>query len=226
MAAKSLSERTADALYDMIMTEKAFLPGDKLPNENELSDRLGVSRATLREAIRSLVAQGILRVHRGKGTFITDNVYESAFGFDQLDRARVRLKDLYEMRLIFEPQCIAFACVRASDEEIEHICRQGNKVIREIETQDANWPESDQRFHMLISKASHNEFIIQLFPIINSAVHETMEIANNQKVLEDLTISDNRLIMEFLTRRDAKGASCALNLHMRHTINALGLDKN
>ncbi len=225
MAAKSLSERTADVLYDMIMAEKAFLPGEKLPNENELSERLGVSRATLREAIRSLVAQGILQVHRGKGTFITENVYESGFGFNQMERARVRLKDLYEMRLIFEPQCIALACVRASDEEIERICRQGDKVLREIETQDGAWPESDQQFHMLINKASHNEFMIQLFPIINSAVHETMEIANNQKVLQELTVSDNRLIMEFLTRRDAKGASCALNLHMRHTINALGLDK-
>jgi DNA-binding FadR family transcriptional regulator len=56
--AKSLTERTGEALYDMILIQKQFKPGDKLPNEFELSARLGVSRATLREAVSALIAQG------------------------------------------------------------------------------------------------------------------------------------------------------------------------
>ena len=57
-----LSERTADRLYEMIVEEKRYEPGSKLPNENELSDALQVSRTTLREAISFLVAQGVLEI--------------------------------------------------------------------------------------------------------------------------------------------------------------------
>ena len=67
-----LSERTADRLCELIMDERQFTPGSKLPNENELSEALHVSRTTLREAISFLVAQGVLEIRRGKGTFVTE----------------------------------------------------------------------------------------------------------------------------------------------------------
>ena len=222
---KSLSERTADQLYSMIVIEQIFHPGDKLPNENILSNELKVSRATLREAISSLVAQGILTVQRGKGTFVSENVSNDTTNFMTLERAHMRLKDLYEMRLIFEPMCAALACQRASDEEIEKIIKQGRKVIKQIQTK-GTWSDSDQIFHTLIVKASHNEFIIRLFPIINDAVNETMILGRDMKQLQSLTIADNESIIDQLSRRDSDGARCAMDLHMRHTIHALGLDKN
>lgn len=224
MSPKSLSERTADKLYSMITVEQSLHPGEKLPNENILAAELRVSRATLREAIRTLAAQGILTVQRGKGTFVAENVNDGTNGFNTLDRAHMRLKDLYEMRLIFEPVCAAMACRRAGEDEIEKICAQGRKVIRDIERK-GQWADSDQRFHNLIVQASHNEFIIRLFPIINSAVHETMELGKDINELQKITVSDNESIIELLSRRDAEGARCAMDLHMRHTIHALGLDK-
>lgn len=221
---KNLSERTADKLYSMIAVDGILLPGEKLPNENILSAELNVSRATLREAIHSLAAQGVLTVRRGKGTFVSESFDDGAKGFNTLDRAHMRLKDLYEMRLIFEPVCIALACRRAGDDEIEEICAQGNKVIRQIKRR-SQWAESDQIFHNLIVKAAHNEFIIRLFPIINSAVSETMELGKDLSELQKITIADNESMIELLSRRDAEGARCAMDLHMRHTIHALGLDK-
>ena len=67
-----LSERTADRLCELIMDERQFTPGSKLPNENELSEALHVSRTTLREAISFLVAQGVIAV---EGT--PDEVFDS-----------------------------------------------------------------------------------------------------------------------------------------------------
>ena len=69
-----LSEQTADRLYEMIVDERRYTPGSKLPNENELSEELQVSRTTLREAISFLVAQGVLEIRRGKGTFVSDQL--------------------------------------------------------------------------------------------------------------------------------------------------------
>ena len=205
--AKSLTERTGEALYDMILIQKQFKPGDKLPNEFELSARLGVSRATLREAVSALIAQGVLVVKRGSGTFIANELPSIGdVSISSIDFMRVRLSDLYEIRLMFEPQSVKLACERADDSELAAIEEQSKKVNRLLRS-DGNWPDADQEFHEMIGAASHNEFISRLFPIINSAVHEVMLVSTNQKLLKDIVRRDNALIVEFIMKRDGDGAS-------------------
>ena len=111
-----LSERTADKLYEMIVDDRRYEAGSKLPNENELSETLRVSRTTLREAISFLVAQGVLEIRRGKGTFVAEDLPAAGLDLTSLAgmRSRVRAKDLFEMRLIFEPATAALACRRVS----------------------------------------------------------------------------------------------------------------
>ena len=199
--AKSLTERTGEALYDMILIQKQFKPGDKLPNEFELSARLGVSRATLREAVSALIAQGVLVVKRGSGTFIANELPNIGdVSISSIDFMRVRLSDLYEIRLMFEPQSVKLACERADDSELAAIEEQSKKVNRLLRS-DGNWPDADQEFHEMIGAASHNEFISRLFPIINSAVHEVMLVSTNQKLLKDIVRRDNALIVEFIMKR-------------------------
>ena len=222
--AKSLTERTAETLYDMIVVQNKFAPGEKLPNEIELASLLGVSRATLREAVRSLIAQGVLYVRRGRGTFISKELPKLGdFSIDSAEFMRVRLSDLYEIRLMFEPQCVMLACARAEDSELKAIEEQAKKITRLLRS-GGNWPDADQEFHEMIGAASHNEFITRLFPIINSAVHEVMLISTNQKLLKDIVRSDNALIVEFMLKRDGDGASHAMSIHIRHMINALRLN--
>ena len=118
----NLSRQTAEKLYRMIVAEGWLEPGDKLPNEMELSKELGVSRATLREAIQALTMQGVLEVHRGRGTFVSRQVGEvEDFGFGTLDGVRGKLRDLFELRAMFEPRVAALACARASGEEMMEI---------------------------------------------------------------------------------------------------------
>ncbi|MDO4565163.1 MAG: FadR/GntR family transcriptional regulator [Clostridia bacterium] len=220
---KSLSERTADALHSRIVIKKEWAEGEKLPNENELSELLGVSRTTLREAVRYLIVQGVLSVRRGKGTFVADPLpKDEGFDVSALERKRVRLSEMYEIRLIFEPQCIMLACERASDEEIAAIEEQARRIERLLK-RNGNWPDADQVFHEMIAIASHNEFIMRLFPIINSAVHEAMSISDNVRFLKSMVASDNRAIVEFLKARDAEGARSAMSIHIRHIIHALKL---
>ena len=86
---KGLVQQVADSIYQMILTEKKYNPGDRLPGENILAAQLNVGRSTLREAIRILVSQGILVVYRGKGTFINTEI--TAFqnlGFAERQRRR------------------------------------------------------------------------------------------------------------------------------------------
>ena len=67
---QSLAERTADDILSMLNIEKRFAAGDRLPSENELANELGVSRTTLREAVRLLAAHQVLVTERGRGTFL------------------------------------------------------------------------------------------------------------------------------------------------------------
>lgn len=217
-----LSERTADRLYEMIAEEKVYPPGSKLPNENELSLALNVSRTTLREAISFLVAQGVLEIHRGKGTFVSPDLPEEAVDLSVLQtmHSRVRAKDLFEMRLIFEPATVALACRRASDEELEVIRKKALRV-ETTAAQGGDWALADQEFHLALIKASHNEYMRRLYPIINSAVNEIMQISQSRKMMQDIALQDNRLILEFLLARDSDGASYAMSIHMKHLIQTL-----
>lgn len=115
---KRLSDSVADTLLSMIVIDKKFGPGDKLPNENELSELLGVSRTTLREAIRILAAGNVLEIQRGRGTYVRGDFKDSSMESLNGLTARVGAEDLYEMRLIFEPEAAYYATLRATPAEL------------------------------------------------------------------------------------------------------------
>ena len=217
-----LSEQTSDRLYEMIVDEHRYMPGSKLPNENELSETLGVSRTTLREAISFLAAQGVLEIRRGKGTFVAESLPAEGLDLTALAgvRSRVRAKDLFEMRLIFEPATVALACQRASDEELRQIEKKARRM-EETAAAGGDWPLADQEFHWAIIKASHNEYMRRLYPIINSAVDEILQISPSRQRMQDIALGDNRTILAFLLKRDEEGARCAMSIHMKHLINTL-----
>lgn len=217
-----LSEQTSDRLYEMIVEEHRYAPGSKLPNENELSEELQVSRTTLREAISFLVTQDLLEVRRGKGTFVTEQLPAKGLDLTSLAnmRSRVRAEDLFEMRLIFEPATVALACQRATDEELKQIEKKALHV-EEAAAANGDWPLADQEFHWAIIKASHNEYMRRLYPIINGAVNEIVQISQNRKHMQETALADNRLILEFLLQRDEVGAKHAMSIHMKHLIQIL-----
>ena len=218
-----LSERTSDRLYEMIVDEGRYAPGSKLPNENDLSVELGVSRTTLREAISFLAAQEVLEIRRGKGTFVADSLPAEGLDLTALAgmRSRVRAKDLFEMRLIFEPATAALACRRASDEELKQIARKAEQV-EHAAAAGGDWALADQEFHWAVIKASHNEYMRRLYPIINSAVNEILRLNPNRCHMQQVALRDNRMILDFLLQRDEDGARSAMNIHMKHLIAILG----
>ena len=225
MIRKDLPHQVADSLYKMIADTQELRPGDKLPGENILSDKLGVSRSTLREAIKVLCSQGVLEVYRGKGTYVSKSMENFvSFGLDELDLSRNRVKDLFEARLLFEPQLAALACERASDEELESILEVGKQVEKQICLNDDR-TSSDQEFHRRIAVASHNRFMLQLLPIIHSAVSETILLNEHQQLLSEITLRDHALIAEFLSKRDASGTEAAMRIHLRSAMNVLTLKK-
>lgn len=222
---KMLSERVADEIIEMIMIQKRFVPGDKLPNENDLSVELGVSRTTLREAVRFLVAHNILEIKRGKGTFVTHHPdLNQDYGFGELENIILKMKDLYEMRLIFEPEMAYLAAKRATENEMEKILEFGKKTEEKI-LKGEDRTEVDQAFHNAIAKAAHNDLIKRLMPILNNGISNGVKATSIKPVILQHTLRDHRNLMEFLRERDCEGARLAMRLHLSHVIKEFNLEE-
>lgn len=212
-----LADSTAKRIADIIEEGSRFSVGDKLPNEIELAEELGVSRSTLREAIKILTTNKILEIRRGKGTFVTS---KTVIPSTDLNDIASGLDDLFEMRLMFEPDCAYLAAQRATDEEIEIICRYGEEVEKKILSgEDRTYEE--QKFHESIANATHNAFVKQFMPIIFNAIKKGVVVMTKDRDISEDNLKDDRLIMEFLKKRNADGARTAMRLHILHALDSL-----
>lgn len=218
---ENLSQRTADILRSMILDDQEYQVGEKLPNENELSEKLGISRTTLREAIHMLVSEGLLVVRRGKGTFVAsqaERYADGGIGLQEFADMKVTLRDLYETRMIFEPEAAALACKRATDEEIAEILRLGRECQKHLLNNPTGREriESESSFHGAILKASHNDFISRFMPMLTETIEKTFALDFNLDVIAEDAYKDHILIMNFLEKRDAEALKSAVTIHLHH----------
>ena len=223
MKNKMLSQNVADNILSMITIEKRFKAGDKLPNELELSNELNVSRTTLREAIRILVALDILEIQRGKGTYVTEKAFQQPQDLEQLSVVKVNAKDLYEMRLIFEPEAAYFAALRGTDAEIKRILDYGKQIEAKI-SKGKDRTQEEHAFHKAIAQATHNEFMNKLMPILYQAISKGVVLSTQSDKAVNDTICDHRMIMEFLEQRNAEGAKNAMKIHIMHAMKELNIE--
>lgn len=219
------ADKIKSELMDMIMVQKKFLPGDKIPNEKDLAEEMKVSRTTVREAVQYLITQGVLEIRRGKGTYVVEaSQAAEEFGFDSLKVMHVKIRDLYELRMMLEPQMASMAAVRATDAELEEILRLGATLKESSAVMEEN-SQGNQEFHNAVARASHNEFGIRLMEIINQALVKAFEENRLKQTLYTDMIMDHTMIMEYLKLRDGDGARQAMELHIRHAIRDYGLEE-
>lgn len=224
---KRLSDDVAETIMSMIKVEKKYNPGDKLPNELQLSEELGVSRITLREAIRILVARNVLEIKEGKRKHLLREDYtpKMVAGLEDTASAKVDIGDLYEMRLIFEPEIAYYATIRASDRELERIFAIG-KEIEELLLKGIDYTHKEMMFHCSIANATHNEFINQLEPVLHQSIEKGVYLYETEHIPVEQVISEHRMIMEFMKNRNAEGARSAMRVHIMHAIDQLEINKN
>lgn len=128
---KPLGETTSEKIIKLIVDENLKI-GDKLPNEYELADKLGVGRSTIREAIKALVSRNILEIKRGSGTFIKCGVADDPLGLMFVKDKLKLAVDLLEIRFMIEPKIASLAAINATKEDIEEmskLCDEVEKLI-------------------------------------------------------------------------------------------------
>lgn len=211
---KLLGSHVENELMNYIL-EKPVEIGQKLPNEFELAEKFGVGRSTIREAVKGLVSKGILEVRRGSGTYVisTSSLEDDPLGLSRFpDKYKLAL-ELFEVRLMLEPEIAAMACDYATEEEMAQL-KQLCDEVEQLYLSGKNHIQKDIEFHTCIARCSKNRVVEVLIPIINTAV---VTFANlTHRMLKRETIETHRAVTDAILNRDAMGARCAMVMHLTY----------
>lgn len=190
-------------------------PGDVLNGEIETSDRLHVSRAAYREAVRTLAAKGLVKALRKVGTRVTPqeewhlldpDVLGWIFEFEPAERM---LTNLFELRRIVEPEAAALAAQRHCAADLQAMETALTEMARHgLESRSGQM--ADQSFHTALLRAAGNVFIASLTAGVGAAVTwTTIYKRAHSNHLRD-SVPDHRRVYEAISRGDAEGARRAM----------------
>ena len=217
---KSLPELVAGQITGLI-ADNEYKKGEKLPNEFQLAQSLNVGRGTIREAIKILVSKNIVEIRRGLGTFVAEKpgLVDDPLGLGFIKNKRKLTKDLLEIRSLIEPEIAALAAERATDSDIEKIleaCQAVEDKIHKGET----FEEEDVAFHKLIAKSSKNQVVLNVLPVIHSAIKGLVEVTNAG--LTEQTMRTHRAVADAIAAREPEKAKEAMLAHMLYNKEYLG----
>ena len=205
----------------LLMRQGQLKPGDRLPPERELCDRFGVSRVTVREALRMLESAGLVEIRVGArgGAFVTapssNRVGEGLA--DLLTLSVISASDVTEVRMILEVGMVPQVCERATEEDLsalEKICERSEEALR-----DGDYSmDYSLEFHNRVAQATHNpalEMLVESFrgPILMS-LREAKEVAPE---MGGLGTKEHEKFIEAVRRRDAEDASRIMREHLTRT---------
>lgn len=211
---KLLGSQIEDELMNFILQEPVKI-GEKIPNEFELAQKFGVGRSTIREAVKALVSKGVLEVRRGSGTYVvsTSTLEEDPLGLSKFkDKYKLAL-ELFEVRLMLEPEIASLAAQNVTEEEKEQLKKLCDEVER-LYLDGKNHIRKDVEFHTFIAGCSKNRVVETLIPVINTAVMTFANLTHRQLMQE--TIETHRAVTDAILAKDPMGAKCAMIMHLTY----------
>ncbi len=200
-----------EKIKNLLISQK-LKPGDLIPSEQVIAEKVGVSRGSVREAMKILSAFGVVDVRRGNGTFISNASNKKVFDsllFQMLVQER-DYQSLIEIRSMMENAIVKLIIEKASDEELEKLnamVTQFQKALTDPFSTERECNELDLKYHRLMGKCCHNAlldnmycFIVELFsPTIDTRREGTGQI--------------HRTLQDAISARDEVAALEAMDAH-------------
>jgi DNA-binding FadR family transcriptional regulator len=209
----------------VLMRQGQLKPGDRLPPERDLCERFGVSRVTVREALRMLESSGLVEIRVGArgGAFVTvpnsDRVGEGLA--DLVTLSVISPADMSEVRMVLETGIVPLVCERATEEDLtglEDICQRSETAL---ETGD--YPEDlSLQFHLRVAEAAHNQAIAMMVKSFIEPIMVALRTARKtDRELSRPGTDAHEQFTEALRRRDAPGATGIMHEHLQRKVNLL-----
>ncbi len=223
---KAVNENKSTRLYEIIVNQirnkissGELKPGQKLPADRELSEEFNVSRATVREAMKTLHVLGLVDIQHGQGIYISEDIEQNLidhltpFFFNKNDS----LKNLFEIRKTLETQAAAWAAFRANPEEIvamENEIERFEALLAEDDINREDIRRHNNKFHILIFAMAGNPVLITITNSLNELIDEiyghTIEIPDRI----EQSLKDHRKIFLAVKNRDPDKARKNMHKHL------------
>lgn len=200
--------------------------GDRLPSERELCERFGVSRVTVREALRVLEAQGLVEIRVGArgGAFVTapsSRLVGEGIA-DLITLASLTAIEVTEARQIFELGIAGLVCERATDDDIDalyEICDRSQAAL-----EDDEYPlELSAEWHARYAQSAHNRAIAMLVESLHGPLVLSLERAREVAPMHGRHgVNEHRSLVNAIKDRDAQRATSVMSIHLARTAKRLG----
>jgi GntR family transcriptional repressor for pyruvate dehydrogenase complex len=189
-----------------------LVPGDLLPAERDLAERLGVSRATLAQALVALEVLGVIDVQHGTGAVLARRPSVASV-IKGLREHRSRLPEIVEARSTLEVKLAALAAERRSEEDLAAIDAALESMAAEIGAGERG-AHGDELFHQAVTGAAHSAVLAQLMAVIAEMILETRIESLGQPGRPDQSLASHRTIADAIRAQDPAGAAAAMLAHI------------
>jgi GntR family transcriptional regulator, transcriptional repressor for pyruvate dehydrogenase complex len=213
---ENLVNRVAKQVEQLILDEKLPI-GSKLPPEREFAVTMGVSRTVIREAVRILVARGLLDTRPGMGNVVrrvtTEDAARPLTLLFQTRGGELPFDQLHQVRRILEVETAGIAAEMASDENIKELW-ETCFALRDEKINLKTFVEKDAEFHKRIAEATKNPFLVILLDSIRSVTDEVRTLVAAQPGSVLSAMAGHLRILDSIEARNAEGARQAMNDHL------------
>lgn len=218
---QNLSQATAARLLEAVQAGE-FRAGEKLPSERELMARFQVGRNTVREAVQSLVSQGILDVRPGRGTTVlgtdTRYVFKDQTFITMLSNSAI--DDLYEFRMLLETEAAARAAERADDQQRSAVKRALDRYVEAYRNGGPAY-RRDVEFHATVARASNNTAYAAAFDAVAKTLLGAMRATDELPWTVERGCVEHGAVAECILEGNPEGARAAMTLHLQSAKRAL-----
>jgi DNA-binding FadR family transcriptional regulator len=211
IAKTSLFQQIVEALEQVIVQSEE---DEKLPSEQELSERFNVSKVVIREALKVLQDRGLVRVRNGDGSYIsrpqTDTV---ALAVNRIVKmTNISNDNLHDTRVILETATARLAARHISDGEIAFLDETIERMS-DLSMPHDDWLKIDMSFHVAIARASRNDLLVMFVEAMMQLLKEYMLKGLDSRYDQNLTLNEHREILKGIRMRDPDYAEKAMLEH-------------
>ncbi len=197
------------------MIAEKMKAGDRLPPERQLADMFGVSRSSIRDAIRTLEMSGLVEARQGLGTVVREHSSDAVMNplTQVLVQKRKLVSELLDVRKMIEPPLAARAAVHATSDEVaemDNILRRQEEKMRGGELAI----EEDNDFHYAIALAADNSVVLKVLDVLMDLLRDTRERSLQVEGRPERSMAGHRDILEAIKRQDPVGAETAMRRHI------------
>jgi len=216
-----LYESVIEQIMELIKRNE-LKPGDKLPPERELAEKLSISRGSLREAFRVLESRGLIKSKPGGGRFIREVNKDTLTNTENviLNLEKSSILELLEAREMFEVKIVELAAQRATAEDVKVIEKAFNRVsekkgeMKDRDTEDEEKTELDTEFHLAIARASHNFVFLNIMRLHCDLLKDTRKKTWQIPGRREKQHEEHRAIFQSIKEHNSKKAVKVMLNHL------------